>query len=144
MNSKIITWNFFSQMSLLQVIKSKEKLGGMKISRISHPYPSPSSEPAPVRASLRFLQGCGFSHMEISSTLFLAEQLLPCLKFCGAEEAGYLRALGVFWAHCLVVDESCPLRFWFDRLFNSYCNDIADLNRALGLLLSRWIKNSLA
>ena len=100
--------------------------------------------------SLDLLRRCGYAGLEISATVNLAEKILMVLAspesratFRLAEldeiEKLHIGGLSLFWAHCLVVDECCPLGIWHRKLFKSYCKNISDLNAALAVMMRVWL-----
>lgn len=101
------------------------------LSRLQDPHPET------LKLLLRvvmLMRSCGYCMQDICVVLAHASIYFnDATKKCGnmaPGEAGNILALLIYMAHSYVQDEHCPLRFWHEYLFRSYCN-IGTLDKAL-------------
>jgi len=92
--------------------------------------------------TISFLRCCNYDAQDIivvlaHASVYFSEAAAACEgRFERVPgEAGYIIALLTYLAHCHVLDETCPLRFWHQRLFGGYCT-LPLLDKALLRLMA--------
>mmetsp|Transcript_15279 Transcript_15279/g.48136 ORF Transcript_15279/g.48136 Transcript_15279/m.48136 type:complete len:314 (-) Transcript_15279:73-1014(-) len=92
-----------------------------------------------VLQGMRLMHLCSYNYSDLVVTLAYASVYFR--KTCEAignqmsgVEAAHVCVLLVFLAHCFVIDETCPLRYWQKYVFRKYCT-LKVLDAALFRLL---------
>lgn len=87
------------------------------------------------------LLSCGFSDQEVALLLQVTRsyhgRLARLINFSrfSEEELVHVIMVEAFICHCVFLDATCPLRYWFNALFAGYANNVAELNAAVARLV---------
>lgn len=87
------------------------------------------------------LVSCGFSDQEVALLLRVTcsyHGRLAChfnFSRFSEEELVHVVLVEAFICHCVFLEATCPLRFWFNALFANYVNTVAELNAAIARIV---------